>query len=236
MDKEINKKEILRCIVGSQAHGLANKDSDYDYRGVFIVPTREILKLGGQIKNTQWIEGDDDNTTWEIGHFLQMATHSNPTTLETFLAPIVYKEMGSAKTRDEIIGHELRELFPYIWSSRRVHDAFIGYGRNQRKKMFDKKFNRPNKYAAAYLRVLYNAYELLNTGTFTIRIADTEIGETIRKFKECEDFTHTLYGDVINICKYWEDKVDDAYENNPKKETDIDKVNEFLLKVRKNNW
>lgn len=34
---------ILKVIVGSQAHGLATPASDFDYRGVFVVPTKEIL-------------------------------------------------------------------------------------------------------------------------------------------------------------------------------------------------
>lgn len=235
----------MRVIVGSQAHGLAGKNSDFDYRGVFVVPTSELLKVNVNIKNTHWIEGDDDNTSWEIGHFLGMAIHSNPTILETFLAPVVVEKTGSMGPstlphqgikQDILLGEELRALFPYVWSSQRVRDAFKGYGHNQRKKMLEEKDKRPNKYAAAYLRVLYNAYELLNTGTFTIKITDTEVGHQIKFFKECEEFNDVMYGEVIKTTKHWEHKVDEAYEKNPNKETDIDKVNEFLLKVRKNNW
>src|SRR2546429_619841 len=123
--KEDSKSLILKTIVGSQAHGLANENSDYDYRGVFVVPTSEILRIGGSVKETNWIEGNEDDTSWEIGKFLLMATKCNPTVLETFLAPV--------KTSSPL-GDELRTLFPHVWNSNDVKNAFIGYGINQRKK------------------------------------------------------------------------------------------------------
>jgi len=48
MDKD--KKIILKVLVGSRAHGLANKDSDYDYRAVYVLPTSKILSLGYKYK------------------------------------------------------------------------------------------------------------------------------------------------------------------------------------------
>lgn len=220
-------KQVLKVIVGSQAHGLANANSDYDYRGVFVQPTSEILKLGGVKEETRWIEGKEDDTSWEVGKFLMMATKSNPTVLETFLSPDV-----AVATQDAVWGQQIRELFPYVWNSVDVKNAFIGYGINQRKKFFDNKDNRAPKYAAAYLRVLYNAWELLSTGTFTIRIADTEIGETVRRFKN-GDYTP---GEVIQACWEQETKVLEAFRKNPDKETDVRPVNDLLLKIRKAYW
>lgn len=224
--------EILKVIVGSQAHGLATKDSDFDYRGVFVVPTKDILKLGGTTKETRWIEGNNDDTSWEIGKFLNMATHSNPTVLETFLAPEAYKGELKRKSGGVYWGQPLRELFPYIWNSKDVMNAFIGYGINQRTKFFANKDNRGPKYAAAYLRVLYQAQELLRTGTFTIRVADTEIGETLKRFKAGE-YTP---GEVIQATFEMETRVIKAFKQNPDKETNLEPINEFLLKVRKEFW
>lgn len=225
----MNNQQILKVIVGSQAHGLATPTSDFDYRGVFVVPTREVLKLGGHVEHTSWIEGKDDDTSWEIGKFLMMATKSNPTVLETFLSPQV--EEGILPL-NKVWGDELRSLFTYAWNSVDVKNAFIGYGINQRKKFFDNKDKRAPKYAAAYLRVLYNAYELLSTGTFTIRVADTEVGEQVRRFKNGE-FTH---GEVIQACWDWETKVIQAFNKNPDKKTEIEPINDFLLRVRKEFW
>ena len=223
--------QILKVIVGSQAHKLANEKSDYDYRGVFVVPTTEILKLGGVTQQTNWIEGKEDNTSWEIGHFLNMATHCNPTILETFLAPLAptsVPEDGYPNLRTE-----LRNLFPYIWNSGDVMNAFIGYGRNQRKKFLDNKDKREAKYATAYLRVLFNAWELLSSGkTFSVDMSQTPIYKTLKRFK-AKDYK---MGEVMQTCYDWEQKVVEAYNKNPDKKTDIDPVNEFLLKIRKQFW
>lgn len=216
--------QILKVVVGSQAHGLATPESDFDYRGVFVVPTIEILKLGGSAKRTSWMEGKDDDTSWELGHFLFLATKSNPTILETFLAPTTEEPHE--------FGQRLRDLFPAIWNSQGVRDAFIGYGLNQRKKFLEAKDSRPHKYAAAYLRVLYNAWELLSTGIFTIRVSDTEIGPTVRRFKEG---AYTI-GEVVQTCHEWQHRVDEAYLVCPEKHTDKETINEFLLEVRAKCW
>jgi predicted nucleotidyltransferase len=233
----MKKYDLLKTIVGSQAHGLATKSSDFDYRGVFIVPTSELLKLGQTVKTTSWIEGHDDDTSWEVGHFLNMAVHCNPTALETFLAPVANLKDGIPDDELKMFnlyGQPLRELFPYVWNANDVKNAFIGYGVNQRKKFFENKDSRAPKYAAAYARVLYNAQELLNTGTFTIKIADTEIGETVKKFKNGE-YTP---GEVIQTCWDLETKVLQAFKSGKfkNKETDIRPVNEYLLKIRKDFW
>lgn len=231
-----NTYQILKVIVGSQAHGLATPESDFDYRGVFVVPTTELLKLGGVTQQTNWIEGKEDNTSWEIGHFLNMATHCNPTILETFLAPEVtelYQEYDiSIRGLYISFADELRNLFPYVWNSIDVMNAFIGYGRNQRKKFLDNKDQREAKYATAYLRVLYNAWEILSTGTFSSNMSKTPIFETLKRYKKKE----YQMGEVMQTCFDWEKKVEAAYKENPDKKTNMEPVNEFLLKVRKQFW
>ena len=217
-------KTILKVLVGSQAHGLADENSDFDYRGVFVMPTSEILKIGGTTENTHWIEGKVDDTSWEIGHFLKLAVHCNPTILETFLSPVI------TETEE---GKELRALFPYIWNTNDVRNAFIGYGFNQRKKMLEDKDNRPWKYACAYLRTLFNAHELLGTGTFTIKVSEKKIGAILKDIRQGK----LKYGEIIDVCRYWEEKINTLLTTQQtEKHTDIEKINEFLLKVRKNNW
>lgn len=215
---------LLRTVVGSQAHGLATPESDTDIRGVFILPTEEILSLGGKVQQTNWKEGKDDETSWELGHFLFLATKCNPTILEVFLAPV---HEASPE------GYRMRELFPYIWNSQGVRDAFIGYGLNQRKKFLDGKDSKPNKFAAAYLRALVNGYELLSTGTFTIRVADLPIGQKIRRFKEGGYYS---VGEVMDTCLEWEERVKVAFKENPNKKADLDVVNDFLLGMRRQFW
>lgn len=222
-----NQRTILQVLVGSKAHKLDNPDSDRDIRGVFLIPTKEILKINAPKVTTNWKEGDtkeaEDNTMWELGHFLFLATKCNPTILEVFAAPIV-------ETTD--IGDSLRKLFPRIWNSRGVRDAFIGYGLNQRKKFLDKKDSRPHKYATAYLRTLVQAYYLLTFNTLIVDMSETDEFETLKRFK-VGDYE---VGEVIQCTYEWEDKVRTAYEHNPDKETDFDQLNAWLIKIRKGNW
>lgn len=233
----MSETEILKVLVGSQAHGLANKDSDFDYRAVFVVPTSELLSLGAKPKTTSWLEGKEDNTSWELAHFLNMAYHCNPTILECFLAPLICSH--SKTIADDTcqahhpLAFELRALFPHVWNSVDVSNAFVGYGLNQRKKFLDDKEGRGPKFAVAYLRTLYQAYELLTTGTFTVRIGDLEvIGELLKDWKAGKYDV----GEVVGLCYDWEQKVKKAFKDNPDKQTNREPINEFLLKVRKENW
>ncbi|MDB5056648.1 MAG: uncharacterized protein JWO59_120 [Chloroflexi bacterium] len=89
------------------------------------MPTSEMLKIGAEIKLSSWIEGNNDDTSWEIGKYLVLATKCNPTVLETFLAPI---------ERSSPFGDQVRGLFPYVWNSIGVKNAFIGYARDQGEK------------------------------------------------------------------------------------------------------
>ena len=217
-----DKQPLLKVLVGSRAHGLDTPESDFDYRGVYAVPTEDLLKLGGNPKTTSWIEGDVDDTSWELGHFLKMATQCNPTILETFLAPIVEgTSIG--------YGMALRELFPHFLDSQRIMNAFIGYGINQRKKFLENKDNRPRKYAVAYLRTLFQAEELLRTGTFTVRVADTEVGPMLKRWKH-ED---APAGEVIQECVNWEAKVRKAFLESKPLVPNLDLINQFLIAVRR---
>src|SRR5258708_8666676 len=107
---------ILNVLVGSRAHGLNTDSSDYDYRGVFVTPTSELLKLGKRPDQTSWIEDKIDDTKWEVGKFLFLATKCNPTILEVFKAPTV----ENANLDQLGWGMELRELFDSVWSSQYV--------------------------------------------------------------------------------------------------------------------
>lgn len=228
MRKEGALDTILKVLVGSRAHGTHTQASDYDYRGVFVQPTADILSLGGKIKQTSWIEGrepneagkKEDDTAWEIGHFLQLATHCNPTILEVFAAT------PCEDTTTE--GHELQAIFPYVWNPQAVRDAFVGYGLNQRKKMLENKDARPWKYACAYLRTLIQAEQLLRIGVLPVDMRFHEEYGTLMMFKN----KIGTPGAVIDKCLVWQRKVEalaDVCTHTPEPE----KVNDFLLRVRR---
>lgn len=217
-------QQILKVLVGSHAHGLATVESDYDYRAVFVQPTSELLSIGGKPVSNQWIEGDIDNTSYEVGHFLFLATKSNPTILETFVAP-VQGETGR-------FGQELLALFPYVWDSHAALNAFTGYGYNQRKKFLDNKDQRANKYAVAWLRTLILAHQLFTTGTMTLNVAPHPEFERLYEWK----YGHWRLGDVMETTDAWIKKVYEAFDKHEKRSPDLARVNGFLLDVRREMW
>lgn len=210
---------ILKVQVGSNAHGLAGPESDQDFRSVFVIPTTDLFRLNFKYPATSWKQSESDETSWEIAPFLTLALQSHPLILETFLAPVVTtNDWGSA----------LQALFPAVWTPQKAYDAFTGYAHNQRTKFLDKKDNRPEKYAAAYVRVLSNLCELLETGTFRVRIRDTELGESIARIKEG---TYRI-GNVIELGEELTQKAQEALHH-CRQQPNLQLVDDFLIRIRK---
>jgi predicted nucleotidyltransferase len=218
-ERPIANRTILKVLVGSQAHGLAAPGSDADYRSVFVMPTAEMFRLGFKYQGARMTKEGADETAWEVGQFLLLGTQCHPLILETFVAPVVAMDDW---------GTELRRLFPHVWSPQTAYDAFINYCENQRRKMLDKKDERPEKYAAAYLRVLFNLCELLERETFSVRIAETPMGETIRKIKEGNYRT----GEVIDLGEYWTQEAQRRLAHCTHR-SDLSLIDDFLVRLRK---
>jgi predicted nucleotidyltransferase len=210
---------ILRVLVGSHAHGLAGPASDKDYRSVFVMPTVELFRLGFKYQGTKMMKEEADETSWEIGHFLQLAVQCHPLVLETFVAPVEAIDAW---------GEKLRALFPAVWSAQTAYDAFIQYGDNQRKKMLDKKDGRPGKYAVTYLRILFHLCELLERGTFRLDIANSPIGDTARRIKDGRYRT----GEIIDMAEEWAQEAARRLTTCSHK-PDRNAVDEFLIALRK---
>jgi hypothetical protein len=246
MDRALMTIPILKSLVGSHAHGLATETSDMDYRGVFGISTSELLKVGvPQPKQVQWVEGAGDatkldDTSHELGRFLHLALHSNPTILETLVSPVV--EATEWGTR-------LRALFPDIWTASMAKDAFLGYAYNQRKKFLEDKDSRPSKFAAAWIRVLILGTELLRYGTMTVNVIDSwgnsSLQDLLPEFFPGSNFQDSLMmikgsmvskGPVVDWAIFLEHKLNDAYASAGNHKANIDLVNDYLLDFRKANW
>uniref|UniRef100_A0A6M3LGL0 Putative nucleotidyltransferase n=2 Tax=viral metagenome TaxID=1070528 RepID=A0A6M3LGL0_9ZZZZ len=223
MDNE--KKVILKVLVGSHAHGLADETSDKDYRAVYVLPTSKILSLNYKYKGNDWVEGDEDNTAYEIEHFLNLAIRCNPSILEVFKAPIV-EPLNADELTDGVL---LRQLFPYVWNPNDAFNAFLRYGFNQRKKMLDNKDRRPHKFAVAYIRTLINLIDLLEHEDFSLEVDFMK--EDLLRIKR------GMYrkGEVIDITERLAIMAKDRLEK-CKHEPNIEKVNKFLVDIRKRYW
>ena len=134
--------------------------------------------------------------------------------------------------------HELRNLFHKCWNSHDAFNAFVGYGLNQRKKFLDKKDNREDKYAVAYLRTLINLFDLLHDEDFNVNISKRgqEIFDTLKRWKTGN---YTI-GEVIDTCALYTDMCRNLLpENNQackEHKANKERINEFLLNIRQRYW
>src|SRR5262249_16839999 len=115
---------IYRCVIGSQAYGLAEAASDVDRRGIYL-PTADrhwsLTGLPEQLENHPTQE-----VYWELQKFLVLALKANPNVLECLDTPLIEKATAVA---EELL--RLREAF----LSRLVYQTYNGYALSQFRKM-----------------------------------------------------------------------------------------------------
>lgn len=226
MTDEPKKIFILNTLVGSHAHGLAEEGSDKDYRGVYVVPTRDLLSLNFDGKKVLWEEGERDQTGYEVGHFLQLALKGVPNILEVFVAKRTIVDFDS-------LGFELRELLPYIFDRKAAFGSFLNYASNQRKKMLDNHENRWNKYAVAYIRTLYNLVDLMiDYRRFDIEVTNQSTKKELLAIKAYERTT----GSIIDLGEGLIRSATMLFKEPQESTLDVNKTNNFLLKVRREFW
>lgn len=201
-------KILTKVLVGSRLHGLQNEESDYDYRGIHITPLKDILSPFKHNKNTNWIEGDIDNTSYELADFCKQATSGNATVLEVFFSDQILE--------DSPITRIMRKNWKKFIDTDRLVMASRGYASNQLNKMqlFDdigvKDQRRTSKFAIAYCRVLWQCSEFLKTGEFPCQIQDLDLRQFLLKIKagwkdeyipECTERFAQLQADVTENWK-----------------------------------
>lgn len=216
----------LKALVGSRAHGVPREDSDWDYRFVYTLPTDELLwtqAMGLKLKDTQWFEGDVDNTGHEIGSFLKLALQSNPHALETMTSP-QYDVMTET-------GRRLVDLFDDVWSSERVYRAFSGYAHNQMAKFTSQEEKRPLKFAVAMIRTLHMGIQLLKEGSMSLEIKEPNVRRYLQDVRDGHVSHGHIYTNVVEMRKEFED----VYNRIASKKQNEKKVREFLLDIRHSN-
>lgn len=230
---EDSGKVILKVLCGSRAYGLETSESDFDYHGIYIIPTARFLEIGNsKVNEKAWIEGEDvDNTGWELGHFMRLAVNGNPTALETLVAPVEY-------TTDE--GTTLRSMISYFLSRKRVYEAYRGYAKNQRRKMFEPTggkltTERMGKAAIAWLRSLYHGALLLERGYYDPIIHDLELKDFLMEIRRTVG--ELPLGDIVDQAQELEKEMFHAFTiSTIPHEPDLEALNDFLLRIRKENW
>lgn len=225
----INKrKTILQAVVGSIAQNLVTPTSDVDVRSIYIVPTADILSIGHYQKFIEAKAGEMDDFSWELGHFIDLALKCNPSVLEAFKCPIL------ASTKE---GRELINLFPYFLNRTKIYNAYLGFAISQKKKLLspDTHEARKPKSAAHYLRLLWQGYTLLLTGSLVVdtgeypeklrqQIIDLKAGRGDREeaIRRGEILERALKGTSLST----------RVSDNPNTEP----INKWLLGIRRRYW
>jgi predicted nucleotidyltransferase len=215
---------ITKVLVGSRLHGLHNENSDYDYRGIHMHPLKEVLSPFKTLKNTSWIEGDVDNTSYELADFCKQATHGNATILEVFFSDQIINDSDIAQT--------MRANWQKFIDTDRFVMASRGYASNQLNKMqlFDdigvKDQPRTSKFAIAYCRVLWQAAMFLETGEFPCQITDPLLRDFLLKLKA--GWREDYLPECTELFAQLQGRVSEAWKTAPKLKPDIPWIEEFL--------
>ncbi len=155
---------IYACVMGSRAFGLATDGSDTDRRGVFLAPTPLFWRFE---KPPTHVDGPlEEQFSWELERFCELALRANPNILECLHSPLVEYVDDTGR---ELLA--LREAF----LSRQAHETFARYALGQRRKLEADVRNHgaPRwKHAMHLLRLLTSARDLLRSGRLTIDVGD----------------------------------------------------------------
>ncbi|EAQ77764.1 nucleotidyltransferase domain-containing protein [Blastopirellula marina] len=121
---DLLQRVLFQCIVGSQAFGLADEDSDIDRRGFYLPPAELHWSLYGVPEQLELDQSQE--AYWEIQKFVVLALKANPNVLECLYSPLVEKATPLAQ---QLLA--MRSIF----LSRLVYQTYNGYAMSQFKKM-----------------------------------------------------------------------------------------------------
>jgi hypothetical protein len=158
---DLYQRVIYRCVIGSQAYGLSDAESDVDRRGIYLPPADLHWSLYGipeQLENHETQEA-----YWELQKFLVLALKANPNVLECLYTPIVEKATPLAA---ELLS--IRAIF----LSRMVYQTYNGYVMSQFKKMQADIRNKGQvkwKHVMHLIRLLLSGIGVLRDGSVPVK-------------------------------------------------------------------
>ncbi|MDX6352560.1 MAG: hypothetical protein QOF84_7350 [Streptomyces sp.] len=206
---------VYACVMGSRAFGLATDTSDTDRRGVYVAPTP---LFWGFAKPPTHVDGPaEEQFSWELERFCELALRANPNVLECLHSPLV--EHLDATGRELLA---LRDAF----LSRQVHETFSRYAAAQ----FSKLRSSPPRWKPAMhlLRLLTSSRDLLRTGELHLDVGDQR--EPLLAVKRGEVPWPEVEARIARLT----DEADTAALRTPlPAEPDRARVEDFLIRVRR---
>lgn len=158
----LQDRVIFRCVIGSQAYGLAGDQSDVDRRGIYLPTADAHWSLRGV---PEQLENDaTQEVYWEIQKFLTLALKANPNVLECLYTPIV--ELATPLGAKVLA---MRDAF----LSKLVYQTFNGYVLSQFKKMQADLRNQGQvkwKHVMHLIRLLMSGIHVLRHNTVQVDV------------------------------------------------------------------
>ncbi len=212
---------IFQCIIGSQAYGLADGESDIDRRGFYLPPAELHWSLYGVPEQLECHETQE--AYWEIQKFLVLALKANPNVLECLYSPLIEKATPLA---EELLA--MRDIF----LSRLVYQTYNGYVMSQFRKMeagIRKQGQVKWKHAMHLVRLLISGIRVLREGFVPVQVDDALKGQLLR-IKRGEMSWEEL--------SRWYGRLDEDFQQAAQRSSlpehpDYARANDFLVKARR---
>lgn len=152
---------LFASLSGAHLYGFPSPDSDYDVRGVHVLPLDDMIRLSvprETINNTRMVEGMEvDLVTHDVKTFMLLLLKKNGNMLEQIFSPLVLHSTPYLE--------QLREIAPGC-ITRYIAFHYLGFAANKWKE-FD---NQEHKQAKTLLYV----YRVLMTGLHLMRTQEVQ--------------------------------------------------------------
>lgn len=172
----IRAEMLFTCLSGSHAYGLNNKDSDMDFRGVFLnTHPKDIL---GITEFTEEVRTNPDTALFELRKFCRLALAGNTIACESlWVKPDEVTPLGQALIgmRKDFVSMKFVDVFRgyAVSEHRKTVGVVTGALGEQRKKLIEK-YGYSVKNATQCLRLLWQGTQLVKTGHVKVYIEDEE--------------------------------------------------------------
>lgn len=212
---------LLLGVAGSHAFGLAHDGSDVDYRGVYVVPTKDLFRL--KPPATSFAHNKPDIAMHEVGRFIEHAAKANPTALEA----LHYKDY----TITSPIGLMLlarRDVF----ITEKIRATHLGFAKSQFEKMLRRHVPmgigdvREVKHAQHTLRIVRLTEKVLTTGVYDLTVEDRDEIFSFGALDAIERI-HQMQDEIKRI-----EALPSVLPPGP----DLEAVDNMLIHIRQANW
>jgi uncharacterized protein len=236
----------LIMLSGAHMYGFESIDSDYDYRGFYIMRTGKLLELK-QHRSHELLDPEFpelvpkvDVSLMELRKFMLLAIYMNCNVLEHIFAKPLYSTVFSI---------ELKAVIKDCLSKRGIYESYKGMADFNYKKYILTGNKRTVKKYLYVFRALFAGIHALKNKTIQPDIVELNkvfgsqvVAELIADKKAGleDDLANKKYEHIDAILREYKAIIDDEYENcnlpfEPTPEQ-FDEANRWLKKVRQRHW